>query len=138
MNEDQLKEALINATQDFWAACGSPLLLSNLPNSLSEKGIADYKSILGNISLKSFVSTLANQGNLKVVTHPQHRAKIGLIPAEESYDFLQDENAVKQKQKFSGDSHAVRLLDILSKLDDQDLVNLDIPVSVLAKLHRMS
>ncbi|APP99939.1 hypothetical protein PsaNZ63_00965 [Pseudomonas syringae pv. actinidiae] len=137
MNDEQLKDTLIHATRDFWAAYSNPLLLSNLPSSLSEKGIADYKSILGNTSLKAFVSTLAEQGHLKVVTHPQHRAKIGLIPAEESYDFPQEEDAVKQKQKYTGDSHAVRLLDILSKLDDQDLVNLNIPVSVLAKLHRL-
>lgn len=136
MNIEKLKDALLQATQEFWGRFGTPLLLSNLPKEISERGIPDYKQILASQSLKSFVNSLAEEKTIQVVTHPLHKAKIGLIPAGEHYSFSQEEDAVKAEDKTSGKSQAVKLLDILSKLSEEELEKVNIPVSVLAKLHR--
>lgn len=138
MNHETLKDALILATREFWSTYSSPLLLSNLPKALSEKGIVDYKSILTTQSLKAFVHSLDGQGAIQVVVHPQHRAKIGLIPAGENYSFTEEKAAVKMGSSPTGESQAVKLLDILSKLSEKDLDKVIIPTSVLVKLHRTS
>ncbi|MFP3678427.1 hypothetical protein SB725_15025 [Pseudomonas sp. SIMBA_041] len=126
------------ATQDYWDANQKPLLLSNLPVIFAERQV-DYRTELDGETLKSFVRRTAGDATYKVITHPVHRAKIGLVPPQVEYKFVDDaepaqEAAASEIAPVQND--AIALLNILSKLDPEDLEKINIPVSVLAKLFK--
>ncbi|WP_086792929.1 hypothetical protein [Pseudomonas sp. SCPG-7] len=140
MTIDDLESILITATQEHWATTGGPLLLSNLPSDLRNRGVSDYKSILRDKTLKGFAQELEHKGLLKVATHPIHLAKVALVPKDETYAYPLDSNSTKTKplpQPRSGKTAAVRLLDILGNLDVGDLEMVTIPATVLVKLHKL-
>jgi len=95
--------------------------------------------VLGKETLKSFVERTSDAASYKVITHPVHRAKIGLVPPDVNYEFEADsepaqETALSDIAPVPND--AIALLNILSKLDAEDLEKITIPVSVLAKLFK--
>lgn len=138
MDTAPFESALQTLTQEYWDANQRPLLLSQLPVLLRDRQI-DFRTTLGDKSLKSFVTRVADANHFKVVIDPTHKAKIGLIPDSVAYEFPievlpSQTNAVSEISSAQND--AVVLLGILSKLDAADLEKIDIPVSVLAKLFK--
>ncbi|EJM20413.1 hypothetical protein PMI22_02529 [Pseudomonas sp. GM21] len=129
---------LLGVTREYWVANQRPLLLSNLPAILANQQV-DYRAVLGKETLKSFVERTSDAASYKVITHPVHRAKIGLVPPDVNYEFEADsepaqETALSDIAPVPND--AIALLNILSKLDAEDLEKITIPVSVLAKLFK--
>ena len=126
------------ATQAYWDANQRPLLLSNLPVIFAELQV-DYRTELDGETLKSFVKRTCNAATYKVITHPVHRAKIGLVPPDVHYEFEVDPEPVQEatpSEIAHVQNDAIALLNILSKLDSEDLEKINIPVSVLAKLFK--
>jgi len=126
------------ATQAYWDANQRPLLLSNLPVIFAEQKV-DYRTELDGETLKSFVRRTSGDATYKVITHPVHRAKIGLIPPQVDYEFEVGPEAAQEaapSEIASVQNDAIALLNILSKLDAVDLEKINIPVSVLAKLFK--
>ncbi|MDH1558245.1 hypothetical protein ACSMFQ_03340 [Ectopseudomonas chengduensis] len=135
-------EALVKEiTQKNWSDQQKPMLLSNLPAELKKMGLEDYREVLSGISLKSFVSDTAGQDNYKVVSDPRAKAKIGLIPPEAEYEFAVKSESASADLGVKGaaaKNSAVALLGILSKLSNEDLEKIDIPLSVLVSLYKKS
>lgn len=125
----------------YWEKNKEPLLLSNL-SPLITQNINDenYKNELEGKSLKQFISSRGEKTGWKIVQHPIQLAKIGLIPSESGFQFSADENILKSridvKPKNSRSSDAVALLDILKKLPASELEKINLPISVLVKLHK--
>jgi len=126
------------ATRAYWDANKRPLLLSNLPVIFAEL-MVDYRTELDGETLKAFVGRTSDAATYKVITHPVHRAKIGLVPPEVDYEFEVDPEPVQEaapSEIAPVQNDAIALLNILSKLDAEDLEKINIPVSVLAKLFK--
>lgn len=126
------------ATQEYWDINKRPLLLSNLPGLFTEQQV-DYRAELNGETLKSFVRRTSNDATYKVITHPVHRAKIGLVPPQVDFTFEVDPEPAKEAASSAippVQNDAIVLLSILSKLDPEDLEKINIPVSVLAKLFK--
>jgi hypothetical protein len=135
-----VKTFIVERTKAHWEESRSPYLLSNISPELKARGV-DYRAVLGEQKLKDFVH--ANAGlDFKVISHPAQRAKIGLIPAGEEYDFLTvetdaAEGPIEAPRKSVGGSRVgamVSFLRALSHLTDEELDQIVIPTRVLVKL----
>lgn len=131
----EIIDTIINITNDFWEKESRPLLLSNLPGKLKEGGIEDYKTIIKNESLKDFLEKTESDKTYKLVKHKNQKAKLGLIPAKENFDFSNGISGDKKKttNKISN-KIVVDFFKSLSKLSDDELDSIVIPTRILVKL----
>jgi hypothetical protein len=136
---ESLIASLATIAKSHWQTKEQPVLLSNLPPLLAgnESG---YKDFLGGQSLKQFIKdTETEEGSqYKLVTHPSQSAKLGLAPLPEGTDFQFPEPGATSEQAVITDRSSEKaLLDFLKalkKLPAQDLVEVNIPVSVMVKM----
>lgn len=131
-SEQDLLKALNSISSTQWKAHGIPILLSNLP-PLLESEVPGFRDILGANSLRSYIKRLGSDAGLKLIEHPTHKAKVGIAPAGVEYKFPEDERSGKSDVNGS-QPPALRLLNELAKLPQEDLDKVIIPVSVLIKL----
>ncbi|WP_018896463.1 hypothetical protein [Rhizobium sp. 2MFCol3.1] len=144
---DQTKETLaqiiVAETKRYWDDEHKPLLLSDLvPILINEK--YQYKDLIAPLTLKQFVSSMS--GKVKVVQHSQQKAKVGVIPPDETYSFeihaVADErepvkdSLVRKSHARSNKYVVLNFLEALSTLDKEDLDQIVIPAGILAKLVR--
>jgi hypothetical protein len=101
----------------------------------------EYKKIIEPQTLKQFVNTISD---VRLVVHPTQKAKIGIVPANANFSF---ENGVSDTGKTDSDQRStksqkqanpkfilIQFLQMLSKLDDETLNEVHIPVRVLARI----
>ena len=125
-------EALLKVTNEHWMRSKTPLLLSSVPGALEAEGISEYKSHTGDANLKTFVKSASATGKFKVVEHPIHRAKIGLVPAGERFEFSDSNNDQARSELTRTDLEGfVRVLRTLSR---DELSRLNVPASILMRL----
>jgi len=133
MTQEKLIDALEQIAVHHWNTNKQPVLLSNLPPLLM-KNLPDYKDILSGRSLKKFIKE--SEGKYKLVEHPYQRAKVALLPKDESYKFPELDE--KHEQSVIIDRNAekalIEFLKALKKLPEQDQEKVQIPVSVLVKM----
>ena len=70
-----------------WATGARPVLLSNLPRSLEQSLGQDYKTVMADKSLKSFLQVHAQEAGVTLVQDPVHRARVGVIPEGRQFTF---------------------------------------------------
>lgn len=130
--------------EEAWAAGQQPYLLARLSPDLAKEGI-NYKGVLGEQRLKDFLRSAPNL--VRVVTHPTQKAKIGLVPPGQAYEFP---NAPEQAQpkppistasseKSNGSKRrwiVSSFLQLVSELDDAEAAQVQIPTHILTKLMR--
>lgn len=145
VSADSIIEFASQRTQQHWDKTRQPYLMSSLGSDLKGAGI-DYHTALGEMTLGALFSS--RETNLNVVRHPLYRAKVGLIPVGESYEYAAQEmlpgadvEAGPARSPRPGDRrprnarHVVmNFLEALGSLPDEDLRHVNIPASVLAKL----
>jgi hypothetical protein len=117
-----------------WDNSKSPLLLSSIPTLLLKQEF-DYKSQLQDKGLKSYIEQ-TNGNGYKLVTHPVHKAKVGIIPEEEDFKFQTEDlgTAPKNISSSSRERVVIDFLNALSTLPASDIEKVNIPASILAKL----
>jgi len=145
---DTIIKFAVDRTQAHWEVARQPYLISSLGTDLKSAGF-DYRSLLGEVTLGSFFSSRAT--DVKVVRHPTLKAKVGLIPATENYeypaeDILPGADQVGSLRAVERSAHTIdrrprnarhvvmNFLEALGSLPEDDLQRVNIPVSVLAKL----
>jgi len=141
------KSELINLAAEKaaqqWQADRSPYLISDIGNDLKDMG-AFYKEIIGEeYSLTSFLRANA-AGKFKVVVHPDKKAKVGVIPPNEEYDFnavpsrLQEaergHSAERQRKQTPRKYVVLNFLEALAELDNSDLEQVQLPLTIIKKL----
>lgn len=134
--EDQgaLSVAIKAICDEFWADRRVPMLLSGLPRAV-EQTIPNYRDMLEGRSLKSFIQETSASAGYKLVEHPTQRARVGVIPATESYQF--PEAPLKAAQpivKKSSRQVTIEFFRVLGELEHDDLGKMVIPASILVKL----
>ncbi len=144
-SREKLIAALADLARKHWDDTQpdhQPLLLSNIPPLLKTRGL-DYREILGEQRLKDFAHAEESATTFAVVTHPVHKAKVGIIPSDETYTFP-DDTPLTEAGRDRGPprlpptgGHAVatiRFLRALAELPEEDLEGIVIPTRVLVKL----
>lgn len=144
MNKDDLKNFIAEKAKERWERLSEPFLLSQIPSALREENGTDYKTILGEERLKSFVRETQASEYYFFVEHPNQKAKVGVVPPNVDFKFPERETREDEKfKKISSDPARVRneeiktieaFLTLLSKLPDEDLEKVNIPTKVLVKL----
>ncbi|ENB7997086.1 hypothetical protein ABIW00_004414 [Escherichia coli] len=119
-----------------WEGNGSPYLLSNAVTDFREYG--DMKSVIGNKSLKAWVSNKEDLLNVKVMTHPVAKARIVVVPKDSNFSF---ESAAKtssanEKKELTNREITILFLEAIGSLPQHDLDEINIPVRIIAKLMR--
>lgn len=144
IDELSLKEALKKIADEYWGERKQPLLLSALPEKLSD-AVGDYKDVIGNRSLKSFILSSGEGFGFKLIAHPTQSAKLGLLPVEANFEFPAEEEAPQQRaivatqertreRGIRSQEPVLTLLRALRALPAEELEKVVIPVSVLVKL----
>lgn len=143
MSNEKLTEIIKNIVDDNWLKTQEPVLLSQIP-LLIEKQNEDYKSQLGGKSLQSFIKENGER-DYCLIRHQEQKAKIGLIPAGKTYSFppnntteskTTESKTTAPNKKDDGTNQAINLLMALSKIPNEDLEKINIPVSVIVKLFK--
>src|SRR6266566_8581129 len=82
---DGITKFLLHRTNESWEKNKQPYMLSDVAPELKKFDV-NYKDVLGpGMTLKGFASTLADK--IKIVVHPIHKSKIGLVPATSDFVF---------------------------------------------------
>lgn len=141
-SEAGLIEFLKEKARSSWDDAEQPYLLSMVSPDLKAEDI-DYRSILGEERLKTFVKRTEGNNNYNMVEHPSQKAKVGVVPAGVQFTFVDNDEYQKtpiedirpQKNSITERERIViDFLRILSKLPDKDLDGVIIPTRVLAKI----
>lgn len=124
---------------------GAPYMLSSIGTETSVNG-DDYRPLIAPLKLREFVLS-TEFDNVKAIAHPKHKAAVALVPKSVDFAFpelsssSQPETVVEDgapaPSRTSRFSPAARLLGILSRLSDDELGRVQIPVDLLVKLHNM-
>ncbi|OCX24827.1 hypothetical protein [Pseudomonas graminis] len=133
----EIKDAIHSITLEYWAAHSRPLLLSNLP-PLVEAQVTNYKNMLEKRTLKSVIKEVAAEGQVRLVMHPTHKAKVGVVPTSAVYEFEEEARPAPAKDSDTSkpreDEPVLLLLRALARLSPEELEKVNIPVAVLVKL----
>lgn len=132
MNVDDLKAAIEKETTEYWKNNKKPLLLSGLVPHLESHNFR-LKDVIGEQRIKDFIQQTSSKGaDYKLIVDPVHKAKVGVIPSNESYSYtpvILDIEGRKTNQKIT-----MEFLALVSKLPKEEAQQVHIPTHVLAKL----
>ncbi len=135
-NDADLDSALSRLTRDYWAKNHAPLLLSSLPAKLLNE-VPQFRDILGARTLKAFTKDAqARAASYKLIEHPSMKAKLGLIPPGEAFEYKDsepgDSDAAHSPTKNS--ENLINFVRILSRLPAAELDKISIPATALVEL----
>jgi len=143
-DENELIQAIKELVTKHWSESKSPILFAAIPPQI-KRLLPNYQEILAGRNLSHFVRD--NMFNLvKRVDHPTQRSKIGLIPHQEEYYFVDNaenddfeiSNTSKLRtQKDSVDFNLRNILDLFSRfsvLSDDEIKEINIPFHIIYKI----
>lgn len=140
VTEKELKDFLRKSAEESWDATGEPYLLSSVATDLKKQGV-DYRSALpADERLKSFAERVQEADLMfKVVQHPSHKAKVGIIPFDKTFAFPAEPRE-ERKAATAGRSRNEQVLlsffDVLQGLPDDVLDDVHIPAKAIVLILR--
>lgn len=133
-DQAELVTSIKEICDGYWGDNNSPILLSALPPILKGK-VPDFRTILGEESLKSFIKQTQVIGSYKLVEHPTQRARVGLVPESIDFEFPVMPTSPSGSATSKANQEAtLSFLRALSTLPSSELEKVIIPTSVLIKL----
>jgi hypothetical protein len=138
----ELADYIVSRTNQEWQENAFPYLLSRISPELDKSNV-DYKPLIAPQTLKNFTLTLGDR--VRLVQHPLHRARIGLVPAHVDFEFdspnLSDVSSPaaprsdsKRRLKVQPRYAVLNFLEALAELTPEEVDKVQIPISVLAKI----
>lgn len=134
--EEGLVAFLKEKTQARFQEVGQPYYLSRAASDIKEAGF-DYRDILKEEKLKEFSRRTAGPNSFRFVEHPVQKAKVGLVPSNEPFEFESDAEVVPVETGRPARAQGQLLLDFLhalARLPASDLDGIVLPTRVLVKL----
>jgi hypothetical protein len=132
MNNENIIAAIEAVARHYWGTYQRPLLLSQLPKLLQKQLSADYKPVLGQASLKSFIKDNQSAARYCLVQHPNQHAKIGIVPADVDFAFVDETDAQVNKDLSKHDVEAFTR--VLRSMTLEELRSLSLPAALVVKL----
>lgn len=131
---ESFKEFIRKRARETWDERHTPYYLSYVATDLKKEGV-DYRQLIGPLKLGQWASSTPLPGT-KVVTHPSQRAKIGFVPQDVEFEFVQQPEVATQPS--DGSRHQgrtlVRFVEGLAKLPDEALDQFQVPARTLVAL----
>lgn len=132
MKNEDLIAALETVARHYWDTHQRPVLLSQLPKALENQLQADYKPTLGEVSLKSFIKDSQSSAGYRLVEHPMQRAKLGIVPAEVNFEFVDETDAQADKGLSRHDIEGFTR--VLRSMTPEELRSVSLPAALVVKL----
>jgi len=133
MTTDDLVAALRRIAIEGWESNKQPVFLSYLPKLLSEALGADYRDLLGGMSLKKFIVQSDASVGYQIAQHPTQRAKVGILPAGVSYEFPAGPDAIVVRQGVSR-ADVNGFVSVLRSMSTEELFRTSFPASFVVRL----
>lgn len=130
MDSDSLILSIAELARTTWQRDKQPLLISNIPRQIPDK---DFRAVLGTEGVKGFVARTCDAGKYKLVEDPNHKARVGIIPADETYEFPTSTKHPVAGEKHKGETMR-RFLELLGELSENEQRSVVIPINVITKL----
>lgn len=133
MDTSRLSDALRHIAIDGWEQKKQPVFLSHLPKKLAEILGADYKTFLGDVSLKKFIAQSDSSLGYQLAQHPTQMAKVGILPWGVPYEFPLEPGAEPAPEGISAQD-IVGFARILRSMTPDELVRTSLPASLVVRL----
>ncbi|CAM8621581.1 hypothetical protein [Sphingobium cupriresistens] len=151
-----LKSMIATRAQEMWEHEQRPYYISYVATDSRKNGV-DYKDLIKPLKLRQWAVTNEIDG-FKIVEHPRHKAKVGYVPITAEFSFEDVDPAEEaiagaaanegaSELKEAGKSRTpvafgpvktrratLQFLETLSKLDDNELNQITIPVGTIVRL----
>lgn len=130
------KEFIRRRTLETWEQRRTPYYLSFVATDLKRSGV-DYRELVAPLKLSQWAS--ANDiSDLKLISHPTQRARIGFVPATSGFKFDVEDAPVEARPRADTQSRHGRLLvqfvHSLANLPDSAVVDFSVPAKTLIAL----
>jgi len=133
MMADDLTAALRKIAQENWSSSAHPILLASLPKRLEDIVGSEYRSLLADQSLKSFIRATEATGKYRLVQHPTQSAKVGLLPAEAVYEFPDDSGHLAARANLS-QRDVEGFVRVLDSLTADELRHVTLPATLVVRI----
>jgi hypothetical protein len=133
MMANDLTAALRKIAQENWSSSSHPILLASLPKRLEVIIGSDYRSLLADQSLKSFIRATEATGKYRLVQHPTQSAKVGLLPAEAVYEFPGDSGHLVARVDVSP-KDVEGFVRVLDSLTTEELRHVTLPATLVVRI----
>lgn len=130
------KDFLRQRAQETWNERSIPYYLSVVATDLKREGV-DYRTFTGPLRLAQWLSK-EEIPETKFISHPTVKAKVGLIPAKEDYDFSSelaaDQVHSRPRPTAKRGQALVTFVNSLAAMPEAASAELSIPAKVLIAL----
>lgn len=130
LTEKELLQEITQKVSDFWSVNKSPFLVSQLGANHTK---ADIRAATKGIAIVRWIQENASKLKVKLIYHPTQKEKIGLIPANEVFEY--ENNTPKLTSPSNEKELTLAFLEMLkTKCTSQELDQIEIPTKILVKL----
>ncbi|WP_173913110.1 hypothetical protein [Acinetobacter sp. Marseille-Q1618] len=129
--ETSFDSYLKESVSESWKKTGEPFLLSSIGSKFTKEEI---KQNTGGLSITNWIRNNLDSLDLKIVSHPTQKEKIGLIPKNQNYSYETNEISVI-RTNLTDRELTLSFIELLQKkCTPKELEEINLPLKVLAKL----
>mgnify|MGYP003618210779 FL=1 len=129
--ETSFDSYLKESVSENWKKTGEPFLLSSIGSKFSKEEI---KQNTGGLSITNWIRNNLDSLDLKIVSHPTQKEKIGLIPKNEKFSYETNEISVI-RTNLTDRELTLSFIELLQKkCTPKELEEINLPLKVLVKL----
>ena len=129
--ETSFDNYLRESVSENWQKTGEPFLLSSIGSTFTKEEI---KQNTGGLSITNWIRNNLDSLDLKIVSHPTQKEKIGLIPKNEKFSYETDEISVT-RTNLTDRELTLSFIELLQKkCTPKELEEINLPLKVLVKL----
>jgi hypothetical protein len=126
--ETSFDSYLKESVSENWKKTGEPFLLSSIGSTFTKEEI---KQNTGGLSITNWIRNNLDSLDLKIVSHPTQKEKIGLIPKNEKYSYETNEIRTNLTDR----ELTLSFIELLQKkCTPKELEEINLPLKVLVKL----
>jgi hypothetical protein len=142
LSPEEFDKFVQERTEAHWEEHKTPYLLTYIsPDLVKHKGTT-YTEIIFPFNLKRYLSE--KQNLFKIVQHPTQKPKVGLIPVDANFQFdvneapssvkASEEKVSNQRRPIPSKYVVLNFLELISKLDKDEIEEIQLPLPIIAKL----
>ena len=129
--ETSFDSYLKESVSENWKKTGEPFLLSSIGSTFTKEEI---KQNTGGLSITNWIRNNLDSLDLKIVSHPTQKEKIGLIPKNEKFSYETDEISIT-RTNLTDRELTLSFIELLQKkCTPKELEEINLPLKVLVKL----
>lgn len=114
-----------------WERTGEPFLLSSIGSKFNKEEIKQHT---GGLSITNWIRNNLDSLELKLISHPTQKEKIGLIPKNEKFSYETDEISTTSTN-LTDRELTLSFIELLQKkCTPKELEEINLPLKVLVKL----